>query len=55
MKKIFKSSLILIGAIAVLTACSDDDTTAIIETDANYIGKDVGNFEASEWHPTSSG
>lgn len=51
MKTFIKSSLMLMAAIVAFTACSDDETTAVVETDANYVGKDVGNFEASEWYP----
>lgn len=37
-----------------LGACSDDDDNIggnIVETDAKYVGKAVGNFSADEWYP----
>ena len=30
-------------------SCSDDKDIEIVETDANYVGQDVGNFTADEW------
>lgn len=44
----------LFAGLALLTACSDDTTSAtdtITETDASYVGKAVGNFTADEWYP----
>lgn len=39
----------------MFASCSDNsndtDKTDIVETDANYVGKDVGNFTADEWYP----
>ena len=32
-------------------SCSDDKDIEIVETDANYVGQDVGNFSADEWYP----
>lgn len=50
-----------IAAVAItpfmLAACSDDnggdtpDKPSSYEPDANYVGKAVGNFDASEWYP----
>lgn len=35
-----------------MTSCSDDDDKVEIqETDAAYVGKEVGNFSADEWYP----
>ena len=35
-----------------MTSCSDDDDKVEIqETDAAYVGKEVGNFTADEWYP----
>lgn len=53
MKLTLKSTLLLAGCTLLLASCSDSDKddTTIVETDANYIGKDVGNFTAEEWYP----
>lgn len=32
-------------------SCSDDKDIEIVETDANYVGQNVGNFTADEWYP----
>ena len=35
-----------------MASCSDDDNKVeITETDAAYVGKEVGNFTADEWYP----
>lgn len=53
MKLTLKSTLLLAGCTLLLASCSDSDKDepVIVETDANYIGKDVGNFKADEWYP----
>lgn len=53
MKLTLKSTLLLAGCTLLLASCSDSDKDEpiIVETDANYIGKDVGNFKADEWYP----
>ena len=53
MKLTLKSTLLLASCTLLLASCSDSDKeeTTIVETDANYIGKDVGNFTAEEWYP----
>lgn len=44
---------ILLGALAALTACKDDEstTTTPVEPDNKYVGQAVGNFSADEWYP----
>ena len=38
--------------VMTMTSCSDDDDKVEIqETDAAYVGKEVGNFSADEWYP----
>ena len=50
------ASLALLAGMT-LASCSDDDlsnknnSSSYIETDADYIGKAVGNFTADEWYP----
>lgn len=55
MRKYYLSSILLLSATITFCSCSDSNpvsgTDTIIETDANYVGKDVGNFSASEWYP----
>ena len=53
MKLTLKSTLFFAGCTLLLASCSDSDKDdiTIVETDANYIGKDVGNFTADEWYP----
>lgn len=58
MRNIFRTTnLLLVCASMALTAvsCSDDDNVAEISTtdadDYKYVGKDVANFDASEWYP----
>lgn len=55
MNPVNKTTLLLIGGILMFASCSDNsndtDKTDIVETDANYVGKDVGNFTADEWYP----
>lgn len=43
--------LALASAILSLSACSDDETKLIVETDAKYVGTAQGNFSAEEWYP----
>lgn len=43
--------LALASAIFSLSACSDDETKLIVETDARYVGTAQGNFSAEEWYP----
>lgn len=43
--------LALASAIFTLSACSDDETKLIVETDAKYVGTAQGNFSAEEWYP----
>ena len=44
-------------ALAMTTAsCSDDNNKVeITETDAAYVGNEVGNFTAEEWYPGGKG
>lgn len=57
MNKYHFCGLMCLGFIALTTvACKDDTTdnttnTNPTETDANYVGKAVGNFSADEWYP----
>ena len=53
MKPLFRTSLLLLGSIISLASCSDNNTDniEIQETDANYVGKNTGNFTADEWYP----
>ncbi len=51
MKRLPKLSLLLLGAVVALASCNDDNGTDIQETDADYVGKQVGNFTAEEWYP----
>ncbi len=51
MKLFSKTSLLLLGAVAMLASCNDNDDTKTQETDADYIGEKVGNFTAEEWYP----
>ena len=55
MNKNFKNYAYLSFALALATtmaSCSDDDNKVEIqETDATYVGKEVGNFTADEWYP----
>lgn len=53
MKYSNKFNMLLAAAVAAvsLTACSDDDNYITNENEAAYIGKQVGNFDASEWYP----
>lgn len=52
--KYFKTNLsLLFAALAVtsaFTSCHDDDAN-VTTGEGAYIGKDVGNFSASEWYP----
>ncbi len=53
MKLTLKSTLLMAGCALMLSSCSDSNKEEldIVETDASYIGKDVGNFTADEWYP----
>ena len=55
MNKNFKNYAYMSFALALATtmaSCSDDDNKVEIqETDAAYVGKEVGNFSADEWYP----
>lgn len=55
MNKNFKNYAYISFAMALamtMTSCSDDDDKVEIqETDAAYVGKEVGNFTADEWYP----
>ncbi len=51
MKRLPKISLLLLGAVIALASCNDENGTDIQETDADYVGKQVGNFTAEEWFP----
>ena len=63
MRPAYKTSFLLLTSILALSACSDNategtekdkektDSTEIVETDAAYVGKTVGNFTAEEWYP----
>ncbi len=63
MNPVNKTSLFLLSGILSFASCSDSatdvidnnkektDSTEIVETDAAYVGKAVGNFTADEWYP----
>lgn len=55
MNKNFKNYAYMSFALALATtmaSCSDDNNKVEIqETDAAYVGKEVGNFTADEWYP----
>lgn len=55
MNKNFKNYAYMSFALALATtmaSCSDDESKVEIqETDAAYVGKEVGNFSADEWYP----
>jgi len=55
MNKNFKNYAYLPFAFALamtMASCSDDNNDIVIsETDAAYVGKEVGNFTADEWYP----
>mgnify|MGYP000004851818 FL=1 len=55
MNKNFKNYAYMSFAMALamtMASCSDDDNKVEIqETDAAYVGKEVGNFTADEWYP----
>jgi CxxC motif-containing protein (DUF1111 family) len=51
MKRIPNFSLLLLGAVVTLVACNDNDDITVEETDAEYVGKQIGNFTAEEWYP----
>ena len=51
MKNILKLSMICV--LAVIASCKDDNKSdgPSSKGESNYVGKAVGNFEASEWYP----
>lgn len=53
MRIAYKTLFLLLSSILSLSACHDKDTEKadIVETDAAYVGKAVGNFTAEEWYP----
>ena len=52
MKKNYAWMSMALAAMTLTTvSCSDDKDVEIVETDANYVGKEVGNFSADEWYP----
>lgn len=53
MKHTTKSIFLIASCLMMLASCSDSDKEeiSIVETDAKYVGKDVGNFTAEEWYP----
>lgn len=52
MTKHFAYGISLLCLATLIGSCSDDNNgTEIVETDAAYLGKDVGNFTAEEWYP----
>ena len=53
MKKNYAWMSMALAMALVSVSCSDDDKKdlEIVETDANYVGKEVGNFSADEWYP----
>ena len=58
MNKNFKNYAYMSFAMALamtMASCSDDDNKVEIqETDAAYVGKEVGNFTADEWYPAAN-
>ena len=55
MNTLLKKSALLLGAAALLTACSDDNApdTPVTpeESDVAYVGTAVNNFSKEEWYP----
>ena len=55
MNKNFKNyaymSFAMTLAMTMVSCSDDDDKVEIQETDATYVGKEVGNFTADEWYP----
>lgn len=53
MNKILKPQFMLLAAAAAVTlsSCHDDDNSTPRTDEAAYIGKTIGNFDASEWLP----
>jgi len=40
-----------LGLAVLLTSCLGEDPNPVKESDAKYVGQDVGNFTAAEWYP----
>lgn len=53
MKNKYRKVVLLTACLLALTACHDDDVkeSDVQSTDADYVGKSVGNFTAEEWYP----
>ena len=51
MKKNYAWMSMALAMALTSVSCSDDKDIEIVETDANYVGQDVGNFTADEWYP----
>lgn len=51
MKKNYAWMSMALAMALTSVSCSDDKDIEIVETDANYVGQDVGNFSADEWYP----
>lgn len=51
-KKYYLRAMLVAAAAMPLASCSDDDNSPSgTKTDAEYVGKAVGNFSADEWYP----
>lgn len=53
MKKVNKLGFLSVACLCMgmFTACSDGDKANVTVPEAYYVGKQVGNFDASEWYP----
>ena len=51
MKKNYAWMSMALAMALTTVSCSDDKDVEIVETDANYVGQNVGNFSADEWYP----
>lgn len=57
MNQFLKTSVFLMSSALLLGSCSDENTPneeekkEPIESDAKYVGQEVGNFKAEEWLP----
>lgn len=50
--RLFLLSLASVALTMTLSSCHDDDPTpSTFEPESNFVGKAVGNFDASEWYP----
>ena len=49
--KIKTLTILAAGSLLILVACNEKPVPAPSKGESNYIGKAVGNFEASEWYP----